>query len=218
MKGYSLRGESTPFVIIVTRETTFYRSSPVSVDAAFIKEATELLYPPSKLSPVSEVRDAVGLLTVEGQIIQLSVVKNVKSGREGVPLRHLKIQQDGAQVTLCLWREAAVENLEVGARIQATHLKLTRSSYGEQLQTTSYTQIEVVHSSDDIMVEVLGVTETINDGILELLLSTDELVEIEKSLWEPFDYLLSKQRVHVQLIRNGGKVVKIEGVQPPAEN
>ncbi|MEQ2234474.1 hypothetical protein ILYODFUR_032117 [Ilyodon furcidens] len=141
MKGYSVRGGSPPFALIATRETTFFRSSPVNVDETLMREATDVLWPHSILTPVAEIHNVKGLLTVEGNIVQLSAVSRVTTGQEEVPLRHLKLEQEQAQVTLCLWREAAVESVEVGTKITVTHVKLSSSAYGDQLQSTA--EIEV---------------------------------------------------------------------------
>ncbi|MEQ2160398.1 hypothetical protein GOODEAATRI_033350 [Goodea atripinnis] len=118
MKGHSVCGGSPPFALIATRETAFFRSSPVNVDETLMREATDVLWPHSILTPVAEIHNVKGLPTVEGNIVQ-----------------------EQAQVTLCLWREAAVESVEVGTKIRVTHVKLSSSAYGDQLQSTA--EIEV---------------------------------------------------------------------------
>ncbi|MEQ2264054.1 hypothetical protein XENORESO_018293 [Xenotaenia resolanae] len=72
MKGYSVRGGSPPFALIATRETAFFRSSPVNVDETLMREATDVLWPHSILTPVAEIHNVKGLLTVEGNIVQVS--------------------------------------------------------------------------------------------------------------------------------------------------
>ncbi|MEQ2284194.1 hypothetical protein AMECASPLE_019047 [Ameca splendens] len=183
-----------------------------------MREATDVLWPHSILTPVAEIHNVKGLLTVEGNIVQLSAVSRVTTGREEVPLRHLKLEQEQAQVTLCLWREAAVESVEVGTKIRVTHVKLSSSAYGDQLQSTAYTEIEVIRINEESTVEVLGVTDSPQDGFAELLLSTNEQVVVDKSVWEPFEELLAKDRVFVRLMKNGVKVVKLESVHPPPES
>lgn len=49
--------------------------------------------------------------------------------------------QDGYTMTVCLWREAAVYNLNVGDHISLSHMKWSQSSYGLQLHSTAFTRI-----------------------------------------------------------------------------
>lgn len=72
MRGYSLRGESPPYGIMITRDTVFFRSAPVQVSEALRLEGEKLLCPVSKETPLSEVRGAWGLLTVQGEVVEVS--------------------------------------------------------------------------------------------------------------------------------------------------
>ena len=71
MRGHSLRGESPPYFILVTRDTKFYRSSPVVCRDGLMEEARALLCPPSVETTLERVKDSKGLLTVEGDIVQV---------------------------------------------------------------------------------------------------------------------------------------------------
>lgn len=52
--------------------------------------------------------------------------------------------QGETQMPVCLWREAAVEKtLQIGTHVEISHLKATNSDYGEQLQSTPFTLVEV---------------------------------------------------------------------------
>ncbi|KAM4560222.1 uncharacterized protein PAE49_012457 [Odontesthes bonariensis] len=74
---------------------------------------------------------------------QLSAVKKVRSGREEVPLRELKLQQDKASASLTLWREAAVQQLDLGCQCRITHLKSNMDAGGDFLLSTPYSNVEV---------------------------------------------------------------------------
>lgn len=49
--------------------------------------------------------------------------------------------QDSYTMTVCLWREAAVYNLNVGDHISLSHMKWSQSSYDLQLHSTAFTRI-----------------------------------------------------------------------------
>jgi len=74
MKGYTLRGESPPYHILVTKNTQFYRSSRFVCKEGIMEEARELLCPTSPQIPVANVKGTKGLLTVEGKIVQVCLL------------------------------------------------------------------------------------------------------------------------------------------------
>ena len=55
MKGYSLRGESPPYFILVTRDTRFFRSSPIVCKDGLMEQARALLCPPSLQTNLQKV-------------------------------------------------------------------------------------------------------------------------------------------------------------------
>ena len=71
MRGYSLRGESPPYYIWVTKDTKFFRSSPVVCKDGLMEQARALLCPPSLQTTLQDVKGSKGLLTVEGEIVQV---------------------------------------------------------------------------------------------------------------------------------------------------
>jgi len=75
MRGYSLKGVSPLRGIWVTRETQFLRSSPIAVAAELVNEAQALINPESKMTALGQIREAKGLITVVGQVIELSAIK-----------------------------------------------------------------------------------------------------------------------------------------------
>ena len=133
MKGVSpLRG------IWVTRETQFLRSSPIAVAAELVNEAQALINPESKMTALGQIREAKGLITVVGQVIELSAIKKITMGREQVPMRNMQVQEGAAQADIGLWREVAISKVEVGASVKVTHLKMGSSAYKDQLQSTTF--------------------------------------------------------------------------------
>ena len=71
MRGYSLRGDSPPYYVLITRDTTFFRTSPVISKDGLMEQARALLCPLSLQRNLWEVKDSKGLLTVEGEIVQV---------------------------------------------------------------------------------------------------------------------------------------------------
>lgn len=71
VKGYQVRGDSPPFSLNIVRETSFFKSSPVRVDEGLVMEASERLFPKSTPVPLANALSAKGLITVEGNIVQV---------------------------------------------------------------------------------------------------------------------------------------------------
>ena len=73
MRGYTLRGGCPPYYIMITRETVFFKTSPVTAAESLRKEALLLLDPPSEETRLTEVAAAGGLVTVEGLVTDVSL-------------------------------------------------------------------------------------------------------------------------------------------------
>ncbi|XP_062416290.1 uncharacterized protein LOC134109760 [Pungitius pungitius] len=196
IKGLSLRGQSPPYQLNITKDTLFFRSAPIALSADLRQEAQGLIHPPSPLTPLSNCRDARGLITVEGEVVELSTLKEVTTGRDVVPLRNVTMKQGESQMSLCFWREAAIWELQVGAHIRVSHLKAGRSNYGIRLQSTNFSTIEELRS--EAIVGALGVMEIEGEpGNLNLLLEDGRTVVIEERLWEPIEILMTDNVIKV---------------------
>ena len=73
VRGYSLKGGCPPYYIFITKETLFFKSSPVAAAESLRREALLLLDPPSQTIQLSEANAAGGLLTVGGVVIEVSL-------------------------------------------------------------------------------------------------------------------------------------------------
>ena len=51
--------------------------------------------------------------------------------------------QGVTQGNVLLWREPTMSKVEVGVNVQITHMKMHSSAYGDQLQSTNYSTLEV---------------------------------------------------------------------------
>ncbi|XP_017289904.1 uncharacterized protein LOC108246728 [Kryptolebias marmoratus] len=218
IKGYRLQGKAPPYHLLITKETAMYKSSPVAINEALLQEARDLLSPASKITLLAQIKGARGLISVQGQIVKLSALKKIIPEREEVPMRNLTLGQNKARASLTLWREAAAEDLQVGSVIEVTHMKLrTSSDYGDQLQSTAFTKIEVVTNTLSQTTEVLGVTEGPAADTLELLVLDQEPVLVEQQMWEPLEELLKKDKLFVSVVIVGEKVKTIQAVDPQTE-
>lgn len=74
IKGHSLRGNSPPYIIVVNKDTMFFRSAPIALSEELKEQAEALIRPLSPLTPLSTCRNAKGFLTVEGEVIEVSEV------------------------------------------------------------------------------------------------------------------------------------------------
>ncbi|XP_062418698.1 uncharacterized protein LOC119203349 isoform X1 [Pungitius pungitius] len=72
VRGYNLRGNSPPYAFNVSRETEFFRSSALVIDEKLQNEALRLINPRSPLTPLSTCRESAGLVTVEGEVVEVS--------------------------------------------------------------------------------------------------------------------------------------------------
>ena len=70
--GLRVKGHISPYQVNVTKNTAFFRSSQIQVSEELKKEAEDLLNPSSPLTPPSTCRESVGLLTVEGEVVEVS--------------------------------------------------------------------------------------------------------------------------------------------------
>ncbi|GLD53023.1 uncharacterized protein AKAME5_002829900 [Lates japonicus] len=180
------------------------KSWPPSVSEELKREAEALLAPASLLTPLRACSNQQELLTVEGEVVEVSTFKEVRSGKDSIPLKKLTLQEDKKQANICLWREQAVElTPQLGEHLRLTHLKLKVSGYGVQLHSTTYTKLEEVKASAD-SVTVVGVTEE-QPGMSTLLMKEGNMVRVEHGLWEPFDARLRTGKICVSLTREGRK-------------
>jgi len=71
MRNYSVRGQSPPYYILVTKDTSFFKSTPVVCRDGLMEEAKALLCPPSLHTNIKNVKGTKGLLTLEGNVVQV---------------------------------------------------------------------------------------------------------------------------------------------------
>ncbi|XP_039470699.1 uncharacterized protein LOC120441089 [Oreochromis aureus] len=205
MRGYDLRGTVPPFSINVTSKTQFFRAPTLNVKEDLYKQADELLHPPAPLTALQMSSASGGLITAQGEVVEFSAVKQVKSGKQYVPLKNIQLKEDGFTMTVCLWREAAIYNFNVGDHITLSHLKQSQSSYGIQLQSTALTKIEFsgLNVADAVSTDlsrrglmvIFGVAITDMPNQLEVLLEDGKSLYIQSELWSPFDKELEEAAI-----------------------
>ncbi|XP_039457361.1 uncharacterized protein LOC120434039, partial [Oreochromis aureus] len=85
MRGYDLRGTVPPFSINVTSKTQFFRAPTLNVKEDLYKQADQLLHPPAPLTALQMSSASGGLITAQGEVVEFSAVKQVKSGNNMFP-------------------------------------------------------------------------------------------------------------------------------------
>ncbi|XP_005465040.2 uncharacterized protein LOC102076789 [Oreochromis niloticus] len=212
MRGHELRGTAPPYNINVTARTQFFRAPTLTVREDLVKEAEDILHPPAPLTPLKMSSTNGGLMTVQGEVVEFSAVKKVLSGKQHVPLKNLQLKEDGFTMAVCLWREAAVNSVNVGDHISLSHVKQKQSSYGIQLHSTAFTQIERnVEDSADII--IIGVATAEMPNQLEVLLDNGKSLYIQSELWSPFDKELEEAVIKVTVKISGKQIVHIQKYQ-----
>lgn len=78
-------------------------------------------------------------------------------------------------------------------------------------------QVLTNNANLSVITEVLGVTDGPAVGMMELLLLDQEPVLIEQQLWDPLEAILEKGKLFVSVDIVGGKIIRIEAVDPPSE-
>ena len=87
--------------------------------------------------------------------------------------------------------------------------------YVDKTNSLFPSQIMSVLEQSTLAMEVLGVLESEEEGMLELILGDDSQVKIKASLWEPMEDMLAKGRVFADLKMVGKTVVAIKVVEAP---
>ncbi|CAI5657491.1 uncharacterized protein LOC102081402 [Oreochromis niloticus] len=214
MRGHELRGQAPPYLINITSKTQFFKAPALPVSEALVKKAEELLEPPSPPTPLKMSPTSGGLMTVEGEVVECSAVRTVFSGKQVVPIRTLQLKQDGHTMTVSLWREAAVVDIDVGDQIKISHVKVHRSAYGVQLQATSYTKIET-KEDERTEITIVGVDtaeqcSALQSTQLQVLLQTGETLFIDEEMWKPYEEEFEKDTITVAVKIIGKQIVDIK--------
>ncbi|XP_025756559.1 uncharacterized protein LOC109195863 isoform X1 [Oreochromis niloticus] len=209
IKGHELRGTAPPYAIHISATTQFFRASALCVPEELLSKADNLLHPPAPLTQLKMSSTNVGLMTVEGEVVECLAIRKVVSGNQEVPVKNVQLKQDACTMRLCLWREAAVHELHVGDHIKVSHVKVKQSTFGFELHTTAFTNIET-NEEARAEVNVVGVTSTNSPNQLELLLEDGESLFIDAHMWQPFEKDLEKAMVCVNMKLKGKHVSEIE--------
>ncbi|XP_055366644.1 uncharacterized protein LOC129604427 [Betta splendens] len=206
LRGYILKGESPPYHLTLTRDTQVFRGASITINDVLIKEGEALLQPTSVLTPLAEVSGQRDFMTIKGEVIEVSSVKKVLFGKEAIPLRNLTLRKDKIRASICLWQEASMADIQLGSHMRISHLKGKHSGYGLQLQSTNYTTLEEINTSEENADDVVGVMDSETPGFVNLLLA---VVSIDHSKWDPFEVQLSNGPVRVMYKRSGNVITDI---------
>ncbi|XP_028428343.1 uncharacterized protein LOC114551506 [Perca flavescens] len=202
----------TLFEAFAGRETQFFRSAPVEVSGELRASAEKLLCPSSTPTATKDMKSQEGFLTLQGEVVEISAVKKIKVGKDMVPMKTVVLEQDKAQVSISLWREAALFSFAIGDEARLTHLKGHQSSYGYRVHSTHFTVCEETDSV--LVVSALGTIEVEGkEGVLKLLVEREQVYDIEEELWTPLQGKMVKLPFYVKITVKGKRVTKAELVK-----
>ncbi|RVE71264.1 hypothetical protein OJAV_G00050100 [Oryzias javanicus] len=91
--------------ITIHKDTKFYRGPDIEVPSHLYDEAEAVFNPPSKLISLREVGD-----------------------QDQVPVRNIRVEEDGFQIREALWRKASVEEISVAEMVSVSHLRVEPSA------------------------------------------------------------------------------------------
>lgn len=78
MRGHELRGQAPPYLINITARTQFFKAPALAVSEALIIKAEELLNPPSPATPLNMSPTSGGLITVEGEVVEVNICGSIR--------------------------------------------------------------------------------------------------------------------------------------------
>ncbi|XP_016518301.1 uncharacterized protein LOC107833461 [Poecilia formosa] len=208
MRGYTLRGSEPPLMLNVTPATQFYKGPKVHCTSDILQKAEDIINPPAPLTLLEKAPEVKGLMTVQGEIVEFAAVRLVTSGKMNVPIRTVQLKEGSCTMSISLWREAILTELAIGQQVTVTHVRCQDSGYGLQLQSTAFTTIQE-KKVDKKAAVVIGVMDTEDPNVKQVLLDSDEIVRIAAEMWQPFDMLLEEGNIVVDMEIHGHEIKNI---------
>ncbi|CAJ1057751.1 uncharacterized protein LOC113030538 [Xyrichtys novacula] len=218
MRGWTVTGSSAPYTLAVGTATQFFRGSDIYCSEDLHNRAETLLDPSTPLVDLRHCQQQQGLMSVQGEVAEVSSIRKVQSGRDAVPVKSIVLQQDNIKVTLSLWREAAMQPINVGEVLEVSHVKGRTTQYGIQMGTTNFTRIQKQQTLQQLTIlgvltkdDVPSCSTTPADTIIEVLLVTGSTLQIPETLWDPaFDDLILQAPLNVTAKVEGKLITSIK--------
>lgn len=164
--------------IFLTKSSKIMASASKDIPETICQSAVYLITPPSPKKKVSQIRSmpTKSVVTVTGKIVKDECVRTVKvGGPAGVdtPIHTIRIENDGDEINVSLWREMAKVPLTVGEYVEVTQCVTSEWQGQTQLNSTRNTSIMKVDIPEQtIFGNVEGVT--VDDGKVEMALQTPD--------------------------------------------
>ncbi|CAI5685400.1 unnamed protein product [Oreochromis niloticus] len=141
IKGHELKGTAPPYAIHISATTQFFRASALCVPEELLSKADNLLHPPAPFTQLKMSSTNVGLITVEGEVVECLAIRKVVSGNQEVPVKNVQLKQVMVQLK-CPNKVGKVMRLVVEAyKCQEIYSKtLLQLRIGEEKQFYLYTR------------------------------------------------------------------------------
>ncbi|XP_076149233.1 uncharacterized protein LOC143133333 [Alosa pseudoharengus] len=154
------------------------------VSSETIAKARALLCPPSPKLLISDIRGAGHeYVTLEGEITAVAEIRQVRIRGAPIPLMDLKLSQGGSTIIVTLWREAAMQTVEVGQCVAISHLRIMdNGSFGLKLNSSVYTTVTQIDAAPYDLVAVIVGAELGEDNAT-ILLDTGVELKVPTATW-----------------------------------
>ncbi|XP_069140011.1 uncharacterized protein [Argopecten irradians] len=106
--------------IILTKHSKIMTGPLVDVPEDVSAKATFIICPPSPVKTIKDVKEMPrrSLVTIRGQIVKDECMKEVKVGNDPTNIHTIRLCQDGEEIYISLWRDAAETKVNVGDYIE----------------------------------------------------------------------------------------------------
>ncbi|XP_041912149.1 uncharacterized protein LOC121677457 isoform X2 [Alosa sapidissima] len=164
--------------------TVCYKSYEMAVSPEILDQAAKLLLPPSKPVKAAEINTSASqYLTVEGQVISVGAIRQVRLKDVPIPILELYLQDADVELAVSLWREMALSTIVVGDWVRISHLrKPTNTAYGFKLNTSTFTTVTKIQSEVST-VEVTLIGAEVGETGAKVLMDTGLELQVPLTDW-----------------------------------
>ncbi|XP_069140008.1 uncharacterized protein [Argopecten irradians] len=148
--------------IILTKHSKIMTGPLVDVPEDVSAKATFIICPPSPVKTIKDVKEMPrrSLVTIRGQIVKDECMKEVKVGNDPTNIHTIRLCQDGEEIYISLWRDAAETKVNVGDYIEVTQCVTGEWNRAVVANTTRNTKVKLVEEVEmTVNVEGLSMEE-----------------------------------------------------------
>ncbi|XP_073804996.1 uncharacterized protein [Danio rerio] len=199
--------------LFISAKSTIFRTAPLDLAESVTNAALQILHPPSihLTGGEHDLYTRGGYLTLKGTIKNLQVPRMAMVQSSEVPILDFVLQCGQNTFDVSLWRDTALEELQLNSEVTVTHLKaVVRRDGSRKLNSSAYTRIEIADQGQTAKnIKVIGLHES--DEELTLLLEDFSELKASAKLFElSGDELISQLPFIAEVTEQLGKVIEIK--------